>query len=55
MHRNSGRKQRLPAGCAVVIDEAHKLPEAARQMFGMTLGAEDVKSLIADIEKNYSI
>ena len=50
IHRNTGRRSLLPTGCAVVIDEAHKLPEAARQMFGMTLGTEDVKGLIADLE-----
>ena len=46
IHRNTGRRSLLPVGCAVVIDEAHKLPEAARQMFGMTLTAEDIQSLI---------
>lgn len=50
IHRSTGRRSLLPAGCTVVIDEAHKLPEAARQMFGVTLGAEDIKSLIADLE-----
>lgn len=45
IHRSSGRKPILPDTSALVIDEAHKLPDAARQMFGVTLGAEDIRSL----------
>ena len=45
IHRSGGRKPILPDASALVIDEAHKLPEAARQMFGVTLGAEDIRSL----------
>lgn len=44
IHRSSGRQPILPDASALVIDEAHKLPEAARQMFGVTLGAEDIRS-----------
>ena len=29
-----------------IIDEAHKLPETARQMFGVTLAADDLTDLI---------
>ena len=36
IHRNTGRSPILPDSCAVIVDEAHKLPEAARQMFGTT-------------------
>ena len=36
----------LPDACAWVIDEAHKLPETARQMFGVTLAAKDIRTLI---------
>ena len=50
IHRSTGRRSLLPAGCAVVIDEAHKLPEAARQMFGMTLEAKDIRNLIAALK-----
>ena len=39
IHRNTGRSPILPDACAVIIDEAHKLPDAARQMFGTTLEA----------------
>ena len=45
IHRSSGRKPILPNVCALIIDEAHKLPETARQMFGVTLEAEDLYSL----------
>ena len=45
IHRGSGRKPILPDTCALIVDEAHKLPETARQMFGVTLAAEDIRSL----------
>lgn len=45
IHRGSGRKPILPDTCALIVDEAHKLPETARQMFGVTLAAEDVRAL----------
>ena len=45
IHRSSGRRPILPDACALVIDEAHKLPETARQMFGVTLGVEDIRAL----------
>lgn len=45
IHRSSGRQPILPDASALVIDEAHKLPDAARQMFGVTLSAEDIRSL----------
>lgn len=46
IHRGSGRRPILPDACTLVIDEAHKLPETARQMFGVTLTAKDVRTLI---------
>ena len=45
IHRGSGRKPILPDPCALIVDEAHKLPETARQMFGVTLAAEDIRAL----------
>ena len=45
IHRGSGRKPILPDTCALIVDEAHKLPETARQMFGVTLAAEDIRAL----------
>ena len=45
IHRSSGCRPILPDTCALIVDEAHKLPETARQMFGVTLEAEDIRSL----------
>ena len=36
---------------ALVIDEAHKLPDAARQMYGQSLSAEDFSELCTLLEK----
>lgn len=33
----------------LVLDEAHKLPDAARQMFGRTLSRDDVESLASGL------
>lgn len=46
IHRGSGHKPILPDTCALVVDEAHKLPETARQMFGITLASKDIRTLI---------
>lgn len=46
IHRRTGLKPILPFPSAIIIDEAHKLPEAARQMFGTALEAGDIQSLI---------
>ena len=35
----------------MVIDEAHKLPDAARQMFGTTLDAGDINGLIRSLRR----
>ena len=45
IHRGSGRKPILPDACALIVDEAHKLPETAHQMFGVTLAADDIRAL----------
>ena len=46
------QKKNWKAGAALLslrgqldMDEAHKLPETARQMFGVTLAAEDIRAL----------
>ena len=49
IHRGTGRRPVLPDSCAIIIDEAHKLPETARQMFGVTLETGDIHSLIRDL------
>lgn len=46
IHRSVGRRPIFPEYGGLIIDEAHKLPEAARQMFGITLTADDLRSLI---------
>jgi len=51
MQREAGQRPILPNSCAVIIDEAHKLPETARQMFGVTLDAEDLTHLSRDLRK----
>ena len=51
IHRSTGRSPILPDACAVVIDEAHKLPDAARQMFGTTLEAGDIRGLIRSLRR----
>lgn len=45
IHRGSGHRPILPDPCVLIVDEAHKLPETARQMFGVTLTAEDIRAL----------
>ena len=47
--RSVGRRPLLPEHSALIVDEAHKLPEAARQMFGVTLTAGDLRSLIHEL------
>ncbi len=51
IHRGTGRQPILPDSLAIIIDEAHKLPETARQMFGVTLRAEDIQGLIHDLRR----
>ena len=54
IHRGTGRQPILPDSLAIIIDEAHKLPETARHMFGVTLRAEDIQGLIHDLRReNY--
>lgn len=46
IHRSLGRRPLLPEWTTLILDEAHKLPEAARQMFGTTLTAAELRTLI---------
>ena len=50
MHRESGLKPILPDACTVIVDEAHKLPETARQMFGVMLTAGQIQELIEELQ-----
>ena len=43
----------LPGYCALVVDEAHKFPAAARQMFGRTLGYDEVLSLVNSLRAEH--
>ena len=43
----------LPGYCALVVDEAHKFPAAARQMFGRTLGYDEVLSLVKSLRAEH--
>ena len=49
IHRSQGRRAILPEHGIIIVDEAHKLPEAAREMFGMTLTAGDIQSMIRQL------
>ncbi|MDE6259424.1 MAG: ATP-dependent DNA helicase [Oscillospiraceae bacterium] len=51
IHRGTGRNPILPDACAVIIDETHKLPDAARQMFGTALEARDIQALIRSLRR----
>lgn len=49
LHRASGKRPLLPHYQLVVIDEAHKFLDAARQMYGVTLGESELPRLAASI------
>ena len=49
IHRSQGRHPILPEHSVIIVDEAHKLPEAAREMFGVTLTAGDIQSMICQL------
>ena len=49
MNTSLHRRPILRPYCALIVDEAHKLPSAARQMFGRTLGQEDVLALCQNL------
>ena len=49
IHRSQKKKPILPDSAAIIIDEAHKLPETARQMFGVTLGMECFTEVIRSL------
>lgn len=50
MHRGNGLTALLPEYDIMVIDEAHKLSEAARQMFTRSLSQEQMVGVIHDLE-----
>lgn len=50
-HRSSGYRPLLKDYQTLVIDEAHKLPEAAQQMYGKRLGREEAAEICSLLEK----
>ena len=55
IHRSQKKKPLLPDSAAIIIDEAHKLPETARQMFGVTLNAQDFAELIRSLHVEWYV
>ena len=52
MHRDNGLKPILPDACTVIVDEAHKLPETAREMFGTTLTAGEIRGAVVRLKQD---
>ena len=50
-HRQQGLRPLLRDYQALIVDEAHKLPEAARQMYGESLSCEDLRELCRALER----
>ncbi len=51
IHRSSGYRPLLKNYQALIIDEAHKLPETAQQMYGKRLGKEDIAEICTLLEQ----
>lgn len=52
-HRREEYKPLLSDYRALVVDEAHKLPEAARQMFGKNLCMDDIREISYYLEREH--
>ena len=52
-HRREEYKPLLADYRALVVDEAHKLPEAARQMFGKNLCMDDIREISYYLEREH--
>ncbi len=52
-HRREEYKPLLSDYWALVVDEAHKLPEAARQMFGKNLCMDDIREIAYYLEREH--
>ena len=52
-HRREEYKPLLSDYWALVMDEAHKLPEAARQMFGKNLCMDDIREISYYLEREH--
>lgn len=53
LHREKGNRPLLADYGALIVDEAHQLPEAARQMYGMSLCPDDVRELRHSLEREH--
>ena len=49
IHRSQGKRPILPEHGIIIVDEAHKLPDTAREMFGIKLTAGDIQRLIRQL------
>lgn len=49
IHRDTGKRPIFPEPCALVLDESHKVPEVARDMFGVSLCKEGLRAMIYDL------
>ncbi|MCY3732389.1 MAG: ATP-dependent DNA helicase, partial [Rhodospirillaceae bacterium] len=47
--KEAGFGELLPGAQAVIVDEAHQLPEIAQQFFGVSVGSRELESLARDI------
>ena len=52
-HRAEGYKPLLSDYRTLIVDEAHKLPEAARQMFGKNLCMDDIRDIAYYLEREH--
>jgi ATP-dependent DNA helicase DinG len=47
--KDSGFGELLPGTDAVIVDEAHQLPDVAQQFFGWSIGTRELESLARDV------
>ena len=52
-HRAEGYKPLLSDYRTLIVDEAHKLPEAAKQMFGKNLCMDDIREMVYYLEREH--
>ena len=51
IHRSEGKRPIFPEHSIIIVDEAHKLPETAQQMLGVTLTVEEIRNLILQLKE----
>ncbi len=47
--KEAGFGELLPGADAIIVDEAHQLPETAQQFFGVTVGSRELERLARDV------